>query len=186
MINTRNIYVYLKGGDPEDLTGFLGESEDFHIEAIDNGFLKLETDSDNFIDILAAAREFSLVELYRDFTAFIAPKEFDFNLHDILKLLPDLSPDIYTFETLITEMVFMNRQELLKKMRNHFYARFNAETIETVLGFIEANMNASKTSKALYMHRNTLNYRLDNFIAKTEIDVRTFKGALAIYLLFRR
>ncbi|MCK4551507.1 MAG: helix-turn-helix domain-containing protein [Tenericutes bacterium] len=47
-------------------------------------------------------------------------------------------------------------------------------------------MNASKTAKTLYMHRNTLNYRLDNFINKTEIDVRKFKGAIAIYLLFKR
>ena len=87
---------------------------------------------------------------------------------------------------LIPEIVFLNPPELTKKLRNFYYSSFNSETLETILGFIEQNMNASKTSKALYMHRNTLNYRLDNFINKTEIDVRTFKGALAIYLLFKR
>ncbi len=46
-------------------------------------------------------------------------------------------------------------------------------------------MNSSSTSKKLYMHRNTLNYRIDNFIEATKINVKTFKGANAVYLLYK-
>ncbi len=88
-------------------------------------------------------------------------------------------------ENLIYELVKHSKTELISKLRSYYYNRFSPETIETILGFIDQDLNATKTSKALYMHRNTLNYRLDNFIKKTEIDVRKFSGALAIYLLFR-
>jgi len=146
--------------------------------------IKSEEDIDS--EFLESAREFSLVELYQDFTIFVAPKDFALEVEDILKILPELNPKIYTIETLIPELIFLGKQDVLKTLKNHYYAKFNAETIDTIMGFISSNLNATKTSKSLFMHRNTLNYRLDNFTSKTEIDIRTFKGALAIYLLFRR
>ncbi len=187
MINSRRIYIYLKGNHSQDLINFILEyDEDIEVNHYRDNVLLLKTDSDSYGEIIDSAREFSLVELYQDFTVFIAPKEFDFHIDELLKILPLLSPKIYTMELLIPEIIFLEEHDLTLKLKNHYYSKFNSETIETILGFIEQNMNASKTSKSLYMHRNTLNYRLDNFIQKTEIDVRTFKGALAIYLLFRR
>jgi DNA-binding PucR family transcriptional regulator len=32
------------------------------------------------------------------------------------------------------------------------------------------------------MHRNSLQYRIDKFIEKTGIDIKHFKGAVAVYL----
>ena len=57
--------------------------------------------------------------------------------------------------------------------------------VYTVREFIDNNMNSSATSKKLFMHRNTLNYRIDNFIEQTKINVKTFKGANAIYMLYK-
>ena len=57
--------------------------------------------------------------------------------------------------------------------------------IHTVREFINNSMNSSYTAKKLYMHRNTLNYRVDNFIESTNINVKTFKGANAVYMLFK-
>ncbi len=186
MMNQRKIYLHFRGDYSEDVITFLKAFDDLKFKRLSDNQLEITSSEDIDSEFLVSAREFSLVELYQDFTAFVAPRDYILETEDILAILPELNPKIYAIETLIPELVFLNKQDALKKIRNHYYGKFNSETIDTILGFISSNLNATKTSKALYMHRNTLNYRLDNFISKTEIDVRTFTGALAVYLLFRR
>ncbi|GAB3802981.1 PucR family transcriptional regulator [Virgibacillus kimchii] len=48
--------------------------------------------------------------------------------------------------------------------------------------FIGCNLNITLTAKELYMHRNTLQYRLDKFQEKTGMDVREFHQAFTVYL----
>jgi DNA-binding PucR family transcriptional regulator len=48
--------------------------------------------------------------------------------------------------------------------------------------FVQCNLNISETAKELYMHRNSLQYRLDRFLEKTGIDVRQFQHAMPVYL----
>ncbi|MGD6818044.1 helix-turn-helix domain-containing protein [Metabacillus sp. 84] len=57
------------------------------------------------------------------------------------------------------------------------------ELISTLKVFFSSNLNVSSASKALYMHRNSLQYRIDRFIERTGIDVKYFANALAVYLL---
>ena len=186
MIKLRKTYLYLKGNDYSDIISFLNVYEEFHVKKLRDSYLEISYEKDIDPETFVKARDFSMVELYQDFTGFISPIDFNFKIDEILEILPILNPGIYTICDLIKEAVLQNKTSLTHKLRDFYYNRFNIETIETVLGFIESNMNASKTAKKLFMHRNTLNYRLDNFINKTEIDVRQFKGALAIYLLFKR
>ncbi|QTM98602.1 hypothetical protein ERJ70_04395 [Sediminibacillus dalangtanensis] len=56
------------------------------------------------------------------------------------------------------------------------------ELLATIQTFLECNSNATMAAKELYMHRNSLQYRVDKFIEKTGIDVKQFKGALTVYL----
>ena len=186
MSKLRKTYLYLKGNNYSDIISFLKVYEEFHVRKLNDSYLEISYEKDIDPETFVKARDFSMVELYQDFTGFISPIDFSFKIDEILSVLPLLNSGIYTICDLIKEVVLMNKTELAHKLRDYYYNRFNSETIDTILGFIEANMNASKTAKKLFMHRNTLNYRLDNFINKTEIDVREFKGALAIYLLFRR
>lgn len=48
--------------------------------------------------------------------------------------------------------------------------------------FFKSNLNVSVAAKKLYMHRNSLQYRIDKFYEKTGIDVRIFHQALTVYL----
>ncbi|GGA73290.1 PucR family transcriptional regulator [Ornithinibacillus halotolerans] len=48
--------------------------------------------------------------------------------------------------------------------------------------FLESNLNISVAAKKLYMHRNSLQYRIDKFQEKTGIDVRNFHQAVSVYL----
>ena len=52
------------------------------------------------------------------------------------------------------------------------------ETITTVNKFFENNLNVSETSRQLFVHRNTLVYRLEKLQKSTGLDVRTFDDAL--------
>ena len=52
------------------------------------------------------------------------------------------------------------------------------ETLFTIQKFFENNLNVSETSRQLYVHRNTLVYRLEKIQKKTGLDVRVFDDAL--------
>ncbi|MCT2535544.1 helix-turn-helix domain-containing protein [Aquibacillus koreensis] len=56
------------------------------------------------------------------------------------------------------------------------------ELLQTIQIFLECNSNATLAAKKLFMHRNSLQYRVDKFIEKTGIDVKQFEGALSVYL----
>lgn len=57
---------------------------------------------------------------------------------------------------------------------------FDEETLGLVEKFFENNLNTSETARKLYIHRNTLIYRLDKIQKETGLDLRTFDDALTV------
>jgi carbohydrate diacid regulator len=55
---------------------------------------------------------------------------------------------------------------------------FDEETITTINKFFENNLNVSETSRQLFIHRNTLVYRLDKLQKSTGLDLRVFEDAI--------
>ncbi|WP_068698811.1 PucR family transcriptional regulator [Paenibacillus yonginensis] len=76
------------------------------------------------------------------------------------------------------------------KQRKQFMARtdiamgiFNdPETLSTLETFFLLDCNVSETAKRLYIHRNTLLYRMDKIKQETGLDVRSFKDAVLVKL----
>lgn len=56
----------------------------------------------------------------------------------------------------------------------------DGETILTIQKFFENNLNVSETSRKLYVHRNTLVYRLDKIQKTTGLDLRNFDDAIIL------
>lgn len=55
---------------------------------------------------------------------------------------------------------------------------FDDETLTTINKFFENSLNVSETSRQLYIHRNTLVYRLDKLEKSTGLDLRVFEDAI--------
>ena len=79
---------------------------------------------------------------------------------------------IYQLPTTLCE-VFL--QEVFKKGALESLDR---ESLMTVQSFFENNLNVSETSRKLFIHRNTLVYRLDKIERLTGLDLREFGHAI--------
>ncbi len=55
---------------------------------------------------------------------------------------------------------------------------FDEETLTTITKFFENSLNVSETSRQLFIHRNTLVYRLDKLQKTTGLDLRVFEDAI--------
>lgn len=60
----------------------------------------------------------------------------------------------------------------------------DAELMRTAECFIQNSLNISAAARALYMHRNTMMYRLDKIKRLTGLDIRSFEEAVAFSLLY--
>ncbi len=79
---------------------------------------------------------------------------------------------IYQLPTTLCELFL---DEVLKKESIDV---MDNETIFTIQKFFENNLNVSETSRKLFVHRNTLVYRLDKIKKLTGIDLREFDDAI--------
>ena len=68
---------------------------------------------------------------------------------------------------------------VVKNILKNYFEDFEMKNI--VKTYLECNMNISKASNVLYMHRNTLMYKIDNFISVTGYDIKKFQDAFIIY-----
>jgi carbohydrate diacid regulator len=79
---------------------------------------------------------------------------------------------IYQLPTTLCEMFL---QEVFKKGSLESLDR---ETLMTIQSFFVNNLNVSETSRKLFVHRNTLVYRLDKIRKLTGLDLREFEHAI--------
>ena len=79
---------------------------------------------------------------------------------------------IYQLPTTLCE-IFL--REVFKK---NSLDSLDQETLFTINKFFENSLNVSETSRQLYIHRNTLVYRLDKLQKSTGLDLRVFEDAI--------
>ena len=79
---------------------------------------------------------------------------------------------IYQLPTTLCEMFL---KEVFKK---NPIETLDEDSLETINKFFENNLNVSETSRKLYVHRNTLVYRLEKIKKITGLDLREFDHAI--------
>ena len=81
---------------------------------------------------------------------------------------------IYQLPTTLCEMFL---SEVFKKGS---VDSLDEETLFTIQKFFENNLNVSETSRKLFVHRNTLVYRLEKIKKLTGLDLREFDNAIVL------
>ena len=79
---------------------------------------------------------------------------------------------IYQLPTTLCEMFL---REVFKRGS---IESLDQETLFTIQKFFENNLNVSETSRKLFVHRNTLVYRLEKIKRLTGLDLREFDDAI--------
>ena len=178
------IYTYFKDADEELVNNIKTVFElDFKKETYNNIYSS-EFDED-FIDEIKEIRDSLTSDLFIDVVSFLSR---DINtpfIKMILEFLPELDPGNYLLSDIIIQAFKQRKTNLVLEIKNYILDNFNQEIIDTYLRFIDDNLNASKASSDMYIHRNTINYRLDSLYNKLGLNIRNINDALAFYLLFK-
>lgn len=65
---------------------------------------------------------------------------------------------------------------------NEGLSQFDDDTMQAAYKFFENDLNISRTARELYVHRNTLSYRLEKIQSQTGLDIRIFEDAITFKL----
>ncbi len=99
------------------------------------------------------------------------------------------SRSIHVFRYLLLERFLMDipREESMHYHTLLFNRKtaklFNEEMLQTIEMFFRKDLNLSDTARQLYIHRNTLVYRLDKVQRQTGLDLRKFDDAVTFKIL---
>ncbi len=91
---------------------------------------------------------------------------------------------IHAYNTLgIGRLIYQLPVNLCEMFMNEVFTQekpseFDEETLITINKFFENNLNVSETARQLFVHRNTLVYRLEKLERSTGLDIRSFDDAL--------
>ena len=90
------------------------------------------------------------------------------------------------WDLLLEQLMFSipgnQRAHFLEHVGDHSSLLMDTETLLTLETFFQLDCNVSETAKRMYIHRNTLLYRLDKIKQETGLDVRSFGDAVLIKL----
>jgi len=96
---------------------------------------------------------------------------------------------VYVYRSLLSERFLADvPRELAQKYAAMLFTRknarlFNDEMIHTIEKFFENSLNLSETARQLYIHRNTLVYRLDKVQRVIGLDLRAFDDAVTFKVM---
>ncbi|MBU3129143.1 helix-turn-helix domain-containing protein [Clostridium tagluense] len=98
----------------------------------------------------------------------------------------DIKDHTFSYNKMLFEKIVYNvdvkiKQELLGMLKDKFDA-LDSEMIITIEQFVNCGLNISDAARKLYVHRNTLIYRLDKIKKETNFDIRDFKDA-SVFLI---
>lgn len=95
-----------------------------------------------------------------------------------------LKERVFSFEKILPFIIANSLPEIpftLIKNEISNFLKEDPELLQTVEVFIECNSNASLAAKQLFVHRNTVQYRLDRFTEKTGLNLKDFHNTLTAY-----
>ena len=89
-------------------------------------------------------------------------------------------------DTMIRMIPRENRESIFHRMTAAWNeAGLNGELMETAEAFFTNDLNLTATSREMFIHRNTLNYRLEKIRKATGLDLQRFRDAAVFRILIQ-
>ncbi|MGN0815058.1 MAG: PucR family transcriptional regulator [Candidatus Coproplasma sp.] len=87
----------------------------------------------------------------------------------------------------VGELTKAQREKLLEGYELKDFVKIfeDADMMNTLDCLFKSDLNVSRASRALYMHRNTLIYRLNKISEQTGLDPREFSDAVTFIILHK-
>ncbi len=172
--------VKIKSSYNETITSLLKELIGFSIEVIEKpDYILYKHNYENIKDIenviLTLSSEL-MINIFGYQTITANPDE---ELKIVEKSFKNYVNGFYTLKSLLfTEMNSFDKKELLDLL-----LAGSGITKEFIKEYIKYDLNISKASKEMFIHRNTMNYKLDKLKELSGFDLRSFKDAYILYSL---
>ncbi|HAX72969.1 MAG TPA: hypothetical protein DCY20_05545 [Firmicutes bacterium] len=85
------------------------------------------------------------------------------------------------FELLVEDMKETTKQKYIKKM----ISLLDDEDIEFLTQYYQCNLSLKETAETMFIHKNTVQYRLERIYRKTRINPRVFNESALLYLAIK-
>lgn len=147
----------------------------------ENDFILIRHNYDNKLDIIRSVETLSSDLMYAICAYVSSYKDDEEKEKEIIKpLMDNVISDIYDFKKLIisNENKINDKSKIL-----NFILKGTGIDSGFIRDFCDSNLNVSKASKALYLHRNTTIYKINRLIEIKGFDLRIFKDAYILYSL---
>lgn len=157
---------------------FLGN----YINIEENDHLIINHNYENKLDIENMLNSI-ILELMINLKAYISStNKFDEEKKLAIKIIDELNSGIYDLKSSLLEIKdFKYKEEALDVI-----LKSSGVNTEFINEFLNYDLNVSKASKNMYVHRNTMIYKLDKLKAESGFDLRSFKDAYILYNLINK
>ena len=157
---------------------FLGN----YIDVEEDKYLIINHDYDNNSDIENMLNSITL-ELMTNMKAYLSTtNKIDLEKKLAISIIEKLNSGIYDLKRALLEIKdYEYKEEALELI-----LRSTGITVDFILEFLKYDLNVSKASKNMYVHRNTMIYKLDKLKAESGFDLRSFKDAYILYNLINK
>ncbi len=157
---------------------FLGN----YIEVLEDDYLIINHNYENNLDIENMLNSITL-ELMTNMKAYLSTtNKIDLEKKLAINLMGKINSGIYDLKSALLEV----KDNKYKEEALDLILKSTGITVDFILEFLKYDLNVSKASKNMYVHRNTMIYKLDKLKAESGFDLRSFKDAYILYNLINK
>jgi len=151
--------------------------EALSMEELEGIFLALDSDFNSYTRLFSG----SFHSFEKDFSQLFYEEEQLF-LHELKHNAKNKVFDIASSSILFFIYYDVTKSYLMQSL---FTEWFEAETIQIIAALWKMQGNVSSAAKELYIHRNTLQYKIDKFEQRTQLNFKKMDDLFLCYLLIR-